>query len=358
MKKLLLGVIAVLIVLACVLGFYYVFKSDDKPYDYSSESSSNSLDVSQDKQDLGYEDTASSSLPSMADSSASLPKAQENEPTNAPQKSINTPASTAQEPINEPAKQPTSKPVKPTLQAKVGKKDLPKIKPILASKESKSQKDVSKIFKPLKAKKQATLKKLGFTCNNYSSLIKEYQCKGKNSTYIPSLSDSFMHVYFENGILPSKYRLGVLKGLFKSIKQKSKDYNITIFVKMLPNLSMDFSIYNKDIIFANKAIYKYVYKNAKMGFKLDFAKNEASSFSGEKKLVSFIDTFKRDQVIKRVFIGTFTDLRGSNFANYLLGLKRSTSIAAYFFPLSEAIYMHSYGKSKHANRVQIKLEYK
>lgn len=343
MKKLLLGCIAVLLVLACGLGFYYVFKSDeglDEYQNFNDTSSQNS--ESFDNKNEAYNSTFSDNVyqeqsVQSSNEAKEIQKTEENKQT----KPVLKPAV---KPVVQPSAKPASNP-----SPKQGSN------PFKTKINSKAKHELSKTLNKTSLKGTNPLKATGFSCNNLSSLIKEYQCKGKDSTYIPSLSDHFLHVYFENGILPSKYRLKLLKSLFASIKSKSKDYNLTIFVKMLPNLSMDFSIYNKDIIFANKAVYKYVYKDIPMNFKVVFAPHEKGSFKGEAKLVKYTKAFKRDEVIKRVFIGTYTDARGSNFANYLLGLHRATSVASYFFPLAEAVYMHSFGKSKEARKVEIQL---
>ena len=175
--------------------------------------------------------------------------------------------------------------------------------------------------------------------------IKEYQRIGKNSKYEPDLSSEYVKVYVMNGKSLTEYRKGLLKNMLEPVVLKSKDYNLTIFIQMLPNNNMNLSIYNKDIIFSDKKkSYKYMDTYKLEDIALFFNKNESNNFTNQSFLEQLNSKIKREDIIKKVIFTGYTDYKGSVFSNHMLGLSRSLSVARYFFPFSEIIEIRSVGK--------------
>lgn len=183
------------------------------------------------------------------------------------------------------------------------------------------------------------------------SPIKEYQSKGKNSKYEPDLSTEYVKVYVLDGKSLTEYRKNLLKNMLEPIMLKSKDYNLTVFIQMLPNQNMKLGIYNKDIIFSDrKKAYKYVdpKKLSKLAFFFD--KNGIENFTNQDILQQLNSAIEREEIIKRVIFTGYTDDRGSVFSNHMLGLSRSLSVARYFFPFSEIIEINSLGKDDYPKK--------
>lgn len=183
---------------------------------------------------------------------------------------------------------------------------------------------------------------------NPKSIIEEYQLKGKYSRFEPELSSNSVKVYVIDGKALSNYRIALLENMLVPIYEKSANYDLTIFIEMLPNNNMNLSIYNKDIIFSNmKKSYRYVDLKRLEKLKLFFETNDAESFSNQDILEQLNSQVAREEIIKRIKIQGYTDDRGSTFANHILGLSRALSTARYFFPFSEVIEITSLGKDEY-----------
>lgn len=183
---------------------------------------------------------------------------------------------------------------------------------------------------------------------NPKSIIEEYQLKGKYSRFEPELSSNSVKVYVIDGKALSNYRIALLENMLVPIYEKSANYDLTIFIEMLPNNSMNLSIYNKDIIFSNmKKSYRYVDLKRLEKLKLFFETNDAETFSNQDILEQLNAQVAREEIIKRIKIQGYTDDRGSTFANHILGLSRALSTARYLFPFSEVIEITSLGKDEY-----------
>ncbi len=160
------------------------------------------------------------------------------------------------------------------------------------------------------------------------STIKEYQQRGKDSRLEPQLSSETIKVYVVDGKALSDYRINLLKDMLKPVQNRSKDYNLSVFIEMLPQSEMSISIYNKDIIFSER---KKSYKHISMD-----------------KLKPYLDKpeelnqrVKREEAIERVNFQLQSKAKGSAFSKHIKSLKNGLERAQYFFPFCEIIYIDS-----------------
>ncbi|MCH5335943.1 MAG: hypothetical protein J1D99_00850 [Campylobacter sp.] len=160
------------------------------------------------------------------------------------------------------------------------------------------------------------------------STIKEYQERGKDSRLEPELSTETIKVYVMDGKALSDYRIGLLKDMLEPVQNRSKDYNLSVFIEMLPQNEMSISIYNKDIIFSDrKKSYRYITMD-----KLKPYLNNPESLNSK---------VKREQIIERVSFQIDTHSGGSAFSKHIRSLKNGLNTAQYFFPFCEIIYIDS-----------------
>lgn len=163
------------------------------------------------------------------------------------------------------------------------------------------------------------------------STIKEYQQKGKDSRLEPELSSEFVKVYVMEGKALSDYRINLLKDMLEPVQSRSQDYNISVFIQMLPKHEMKISIYNKDIIFSNmKKAYKHI-----------DVKKLAPYLSNPESLNANI---KREEVIERIAFKVEENAKGSDFSRHIKGLKKGLETAQYFFPFCEIIEISAKSK--------------
>ena len=73
----------------------------------------------------------------------------------------------------------------------------------------------------------------------------------------PQLSSETLKVYVVDGKALSDYRINLLKDMLKPVQNRSKDYNLSVFIEMLPQSEMSVTIYNKDIIFSDRKKSKH-----------------------------------------------------------------------------------------------------
>ncbi|MCR6575042.1 hypothetical protein CINS5915_01460 [Campylobacter insulaenigrae] len=183
--------------------------------------------------------------------------------------------------------------------------------------------------------------------NIKTNIMQEYIEKGKTSKYEKKLSNEFVKVYVLDGKTLSDYRINLLNEMIRPIAENSQDYNLTIFIQMLPNDNMNLSIYNKDIVFEkNKKKYNYVDMKIK-DFKFLFERNGYDKYSNEDILQQIDQKLARESVLKRIKIQGYADDRGSSFANYMIGLNRAMNIAKHFFAFTELIEIQSFGKENY-----------
>ncbi|WP_291952589.1 hypothetical protein [Campylobacter sp.] len=181
----------------------------------------------------------------------------------------------------------------------------------------------------------------------HKNIMQEYIEKGKNSKYEKKLSNDFVKVYVLDGKTLSDYRINLLNEMIRPIMENSQDYNLTIFIQMLPNDNMNLSIYNKDIVFEkNKKKYNYVDMKLK-DFKFLFERNGYDKYSNENILEEIDQKLARENVLKRIKIQGYADDRGSSFANYMIGLNRAMNVAKHFFAFTEVIEVQSFGKDNY-----------
>ena len=174
-------------------------------------------------------------------------------------------------------------------------------------------------------KKEFNSKKVSdkFNSKEFSS-IKEYLSLGKNSRLEPKLSSENVKVYVMDGKFLSDYRIKLLQDLLSIIKENSKDYYLSIFVKMLPNKEMALKIYNKEIIFSDrKKAYKYI-----------GVQKIAPYLNNPQELNSHIS---REEILERMKFNIKKDGKGSDFAKHIKALRAGLNIAQYFFPFSEIV---------------------
>ncbi|MCR6571997.1 hypothetical protein [Campylobacter insulaenigrae] len=183
--------------------------------------------------------------------------------------------------------------------------------------------------------------------NIKTNIMQEYIEKGKTSKYEKKLSNEFVKVYVLDGKTLSDYRISLLSEMIRPIAENSQDYNLTIFIQMLPNDNMNLSIYNKDIVFEkNKKKYNYVDMKIK-DFKFLFERNGYDKYSNEDILQQIDQKLARESVLKRIKIQGYADDRGSSFANYMIGLNRAMNVAKHFFAFTELIEIQSFGKENY-----------
>lgn len=163
------------------------------------------------------------------------------------------------------------------------------------------------------------------------STIKEYQQKGKDSRLEPELSSETVKVYVMEGKALSEYRINLLKDMLEPVQSRSKDYNISVFIQMLPKHEMKISIYNKDIIFSNmKKAYKHI-----------DVRQLAPYLSNPESLNANI---KREEIIERMAFKVEENAKGSDFSRHIKGLKKGLETAQYFFPFCEIIEVSAKSK--------------
>ncbi|MCR6590577.1 Probable periplasmic protein Cj0776c [Campylobacter insulaenigrae] len=183
--------------------------------------------------------------------------------------------------------------------------------------------------------------------NIKTNIMQEYIEKGKTSKYEKKLSNEFVKVYVLDGKTLSDYRISLLSEMIRPIAENSQDYNLTIFIQMLPNDNMNLSVYNKDIVFEkNKKKYNYVDMKIE-DFKFLFERNGYDKYSNEDILQQIDQKLARENVLKRIKIQGYADDRGSSFANYMIGLNRAMNVAKHFFAFTELIEIQSFGKENY-----------
>ncbi|MBS4312958.1 hypothetical protein [Campylobacter vulpis] len=160
------------------------------------------------------------------------------------------------------------------------------------------------------------------------STIKEYQQKGKDSRFEPKLSSETMKVYVMHGKALTQYRIELLEDMLIPVQSKAQDYNLSVFIEMLPKHKMNISIYNKDIIFSHmKKAYKYI-----------DIKQLTPHFNNLNELNSKV---KREEIIERIEFKSDEEFKGSDFAKHIKSLKRRLETAQFFFPFTEIIEIKS-----------------
>ncbi|EAJ4658075.1 hypothetical protein C5K51_07070 [Campylobacter coli] len=190
---------------------------------------------------------------------------------------------------------------------------------------SKQQKilEQEKIFKPQNTNNNKTnyqAKKL--------SPAQEYLSLGKNSRLEPQLSTENMKVYVLDGKFLSDYRIKLLKDMLAIIEDNSKDYFLSVFVKMLPKGEMSLTIYNKDIIFSDmKKSYKYI------------SMDKISPYIKTPEVLN--QYVAREEIIERFKLQTKKEGKGSEFSKHINSLKTGLNKAQYFFPFCEIIEITS-----------------
>lgn len=190
---------------------------------------------------------------------------------------------------------------------------------------SKQQKilEQEKIFKPQNTNNNKTnyqAKKL--------SPAQEYLSLGKNSRLEPQLSTENMKVYVLDGKFLSDYRIKLLKDMLAIIEDNSKDYFLSVFVKMLPKGEMSLTIYNKDIIFSDmKKSYKYI------------SMDKISPYIKTPEVLN--QYVAREEIIERFKLQNKKEGKGSDFSKHINSLKAGLNKAQYFFPFCEIIEITS-----------------
>ncbi|MCX2682998.1 hypothetical protein OQH60_03870 [Campylobacter sp. MIT 21-1685] len=171
-------------------------------------------------------------------------------------------------------------------------------------------------------------RKKGTQVSSQLSPIKEYQQRGKDSRLEPQLSTETVKVYVVDGKALSDYRINLLKEMLEPVQERSIDYNLSVFIEMLPKHEMNLTIYNKDIIFSEKKkAYKYI---------------------SIEQIVPYLNTpselnekVAREEIIERINLQSEEDNKGSNFAQHIKSLKTGLQTAQYFFPFCEVIQITS-----------------
>ncbi|EAI0690831.1 hypothetical protein E0371_06095 [Campylobacter coli] len=201
------------------------------------------------------------------------------------------------------------------------------------SKLAAIEKEINKQKKILEQEK--TLKSQNTNKNNKTnhkakklSPAQEYLSLGKNSRLEPQLSTENMKVYVLDGKFLSDYRIKLLKDMLTSIEDNSKDYFLSVFVKMLPKGEMNLTIYNKDIIFSDmKKAYKYI---------------SIDKISPYVKTPEMLNQYvAREEIIERLKFQIKTQGKGSDFSKHINSLKAGLDTAQYFFPFCEIIEITS-----------------
>ncbi|MBK1971990.1 hypothetical protein [Campylobacter sp. TTU_617] len=164
--------------------------------------------------------------------------------------------------------------------------------------------------------------------NKYLNTAREYLSIGKNSRLEPELSTENMKVYVLDGKFLSQYRINLLKDMLNSIEDNSKDYYLSVFVKMLSKGEMKLTIYNKEIIFSDmKKAYKYINLN-----QLSPYLNNLSTLNQH---------VAREEIIERLKLQIKKEGKGSEFSKHIKSLKTGLNTAQYFFPFCEIIEITS-----------------
>lgn len=191
------------------------------------------------------------------------------------------------------------------------------VKETKEAKKEEPKQNIKEEKKPEKSQKQIRL-----------STIKEYQQKGKDSRFEPKLSSETMKVYVMHGKALTQYRIELLEDMLIPVQARSQDYNLSVFIEMLPKHKMNVSIYNKDIIFSHmKKAYKYI--DIKQ---LAPHLNDLSSLNSK---------VKREEIIERIEFKSDEEFKGSDFAKHIKSLKRRLETAQFFFPFTEIIEIKS-----------------
>ncbi|MBZ7964328.1 hypothetical protein [Campylobacter sp. 2457A] len=160
------------------------------------------------------------------------------------------------------------------------------------------------------------------------SVAEEYLTIGKDSRLEPQLSTEGMQVYILDGKFLSDYRINLLKEILEPIQTNAKDYNLAIFVKMLPKGEMKLTVYNKDIIFSDmRKAYKYI--------SVDRIK---PYMDNPQEIDSHI---AREEKIKKISIQIKKEGKGSEFSKHIKSLKTGANFAQYFFPFCEMVEISS-----------------
>ncbi|TKX29928.1 hypothetical protein [Campylobacter estrildidarum] len=182
-----------------------------------------------------------------------------------------------------------------------------------------------KLLEQEKALKNTTGKN---TKKHKPSVAEEYLTIGKDSRLEPQLSTEGMQVYILDGKFLSDYRINLLKEILAPIQTNAKDYNLAIFVKMLPKGEMKLTVYNKDIIFSDmRKAYKYI--------SVDRIK---PYMDNPQEIDSHI---AREEKIKKISIQIKKEGKGSEFSKHIKSLKTGTNFAQYFFPFCEMVEISS-----------------
>ncbi|TKX33196.1 hypothetical protein [Campylobacter aviculae] len=190
--------------------------------------------------------------------------------------------------------------------------------------EINKQKKILEKEKALRDKMAKNTKK-----HNYNfGVAEEYLTIGKNSRLEPKLSTEGMQVYVLDGKFLSNYRIDLLKDILEPIQNNAKDYNLAIFVKMLPKGEMKLTIYNKDIIFSDmRKAYKYI--------SIDKIKPYINT---PEEIDSHV---AREEKLKELKLKITKDGKGSEFSKHIKSLKTGVNTAQYFFPFCEKIKIES-----------------
>ena len=137
-----------------------------------------------------------------------------------------------------------------------------------------------------------------------------------------------MKVYVMHGKALTQYRIELLEDMLIPVQSRAQDYNLTVFIEMLPKHKMNISIYNKDIIFSHmKKAYRYI-----------DIKQLAPHLGNLNELNSKV---KREEIIERIEFKSDEEFKGSDFAKHIKSLKRRLETAQFFFPFTEIIEIKS-----------------
>ncbi|EAI8832708.1 hypothetical protein CX019_05885 [Campylobacter coli] len=194
-------------------------------------------------------------------------------------------------------------------------------------KEINKQKQILEQEKTLKSQNTNKSNKTNHKAKKLNP-AQEYLSLGKNSRLEPQLSTENMKVYVLDGKFLSDYRIKLLKDMLTSIEDNSKDYFLSVFVKMLPKGEMNLTIYNKDIIFSDmKKAYKYI---------------SIDKISPYVKTPEMLNQYvAREEIIERLKFQIKTQGKGSDFSKHINSLKAGLNTAQYFFPFCEIIEITS-----------------
>lgn len=194
-------------------------------------------------------------------------------------------------------------------------------------KEINKQKQILEQEKTLKPQNANKNNKTNHKAKKLSP-AQEYLSLGKDSRLEPQLSTENMKVYVLDGKFLSDYRIKLLKDMLATIEDNSKDYFLSVFVKMLPKGEMNLTIYNKDIIFSDrKKAYRYI---------------SIDKISPYIKTPEVLNQYvAREEIIERLKFQIKTQGKGSDFSKHINSLKAGLNTAQYFFPFCEIIEITS-----------------